>query len=396
MSLFVDAPKNTTPIIIAIEGNIGAGKSTLLSYLEKEIAETQKKNEINLRIGFIKEPVDIWQSISDCHGENILMKFYQNPEKYSFAFQIMAYSTRLSILKKAIQSNEYDVIICERSLEADYNVFAKMLHADQKIEDIMFKVYELLYESTSQEFKTNGIIYLNAVPRVCFQRIMQRDRQGEDGISIRYLSNCGKYYSDWLLREKENARYDKVLEINCNTDVTYNNDVGNEWISQIINFINQQYVIRQEWNNNRVILSEPAKKLVQKLESQIHWKDPQLTEEERVTWNRRFFGAKPQDIAQIMRDIMKPEEIARITQDVLNNTKPAEQNAEESNDVNLLEKYKLEVGKETNCKEEGSCNFSRIIEEELVKRLTGVHVPKSDDKPNNTFYLQEDYLQEDL
>jgi deoxyadenosine/deoxycytidine kinase len=66
--------------IISIDGNIGSGKSTLLEFLKKEFAD-------NENIMFLREPVDIWESITDESGTNILEKFYEDQTKYSFSFQ---------------------------------------------------------------------------------------------------------------------------------------------------------------------------------------------------------------------------------------------------------------------------------------------------------------------
>lgn len=223
------------PVIIAVEGNIGAGKSTLLEKLQEKFANT---NNEQLNVLFMKEPVELWQTITDKNGEDILSKFYENAEKYSFAFQIMAYSTRLAKLKEAIRETEYNVIICERSLEADRNVFAKMLTDNGKIEDIMFSIYDRLYRDTSDDFQMDGVVYLNTTPEVCHQRVQTRDRHGENGISVDYLTDCQKYYEKWLIEGEDLNTNTKILELNCNVNVTYNNDEGDIWIKRIIEFTN--------------------------------------------------------------------------------------------------------------------------------------------------------------
>ena len=70
--------KMSKPIFISIEGNIGSGKSTILEKLQEFMRD-------NNRIVFLKEPVDIWETIKDENtGENILQKFYKNQDKYNF------------------------------------------------------------------------------------------------------------------------------------------------------------------------------------------------------------------------------------------------------------------------------------------------------------------------
>ena len=45
------------PLIISIEGNIGSGKSTLLKNLQDKF---QDRNYV-----FVKEPVDLWEHVTD-------------------------------------------------------------------------------------------------------------------------------------------------------------------------------------------------------------------------------------------------------------------------------------------------------------------------------------------
>lgn len=95
--------------IISIEGNIGSGKSTLLGNLKKTLANTPG-------VVFLKEPVDDWETIRDKDGNTMLQKFYADQEKYSFSFQMMAYVSRLALLRDTIRQNPNAVIISERSL----------------------------------------------------------------------------------------------------------------------------------------------------------------------------------------------------------------------------------------------------------------------------------------
>ena len=93
--------------IVSIEGNIGSGKSTLLDNLRHYYKD-------NVRVIFLKEPVDEWEKIKDTNGHTMLQKFYENQEKYSFSFQMMAYISRLKILRdtiKNINPNDKTIII---------------------------------------------------------------------------------------------------------------------------------------------------------------------------------------------------------------------------------------------------------------------------------------------
>ena len=120
------------PIIIAIEGNIGTGKSTNLEMLESNF----KQRPLGRPIIFLQEPVDTWKTIVDEKGVSILELFYGDQDTWAFAFQMMAYISRLSLLKQTVKDNPDAVIFTERSLFTDKNVFAQMLHDDNKINNI--------------------------------------------------------------------------------------------------------------------------------------------------------------------------------------------------------------------------------------------------------------------
>lgn len=200
-------PKNMSssprPRIISIEGNIGSGKSTLIEELKTRYAN-------NPEIIFLQEPVDLWQSIyQESDGKTMLELFYENQSKYSFAFQVMAYMSRLRMIKeeveKAMINGKVNTIVMERSMEADREIFAKMLYEDGLIEECMYKIYELMSNDGLKEFSTDGVIWLNTPPHECHKRIASRARHGEESIQIDYLIKCDHYHRDWLLGNTQYA-----------------------------------------------------------------------------------------------------------------------------------------------------------------------------------------------
>lgn len=180
--------------IYSCEGNIGAGKTTLLSHVEK-MAEAFTQYKIIV----LREPVDTWTTVCSPDGLNILENFYKDPIKYAFPFQVLAFTTRLAMLKNTIKENpDCEVIICERSLYADRNIFAKMLYDDGTMDDISYQIYKRMYEDEINEFPLTGVIYLTISPELCAKRIVQRGRSGEENISLDYLEKCSKYHQTWL------------------------------------------------------------------------------------------------------------------------------------------------------------------------------------------------------
>lgn len=211
--------------IVSIEGNIGSGKTTLLEYI-KIYFKTKP-------IVFLREPVDEWENIKDKQGNTMLQKFYADQEKYSFSFQMMAYISRLAILKDTIEANPNAVIITERSLMTDRHVFAKMLFDSGKIEDVNYQIYQKWFDHFSNYYTIHKIIYVKTSPNICFARINQRDRVGESVIPFDYIENCSRYHDDMLFNI-----YDKsLLVLDGNIDINENPQQLQLWINQIELFI---------------------------------------------------------------------------------------------------------------------------------------------------------------
>lgn len=224
--------------IISIEGNIGSGKSTLLKNLKKYYEDNFIEN---VEIIFLKEPVDEWEKIKDENGITMLEKFYSDQYKYSFAFQMMAYISRLKVLKDAINNiknkNSKIIIITERSLYTDKMVFAKMLYDSGKIEEINYKIYLNWFDTFSDEFPVNKIIYVKASPEICFQRIIKRSRTGESNIPIDYLMMCNNYHDNMLDKSLESCVCQNQLILDGNNDIYENKSIIDIWIDQINQFI---------------------------------------------------------------------------------------------------------------------------------------------------------------
>jgi deoxyadenosine/deoxycytidine kinase len=216
--------------IISIEGNIGSGKSTLLENLKTHYKD-------NANIIFLREPVDDWAQIKDANGNNMLQIFYADQEKYSFAFQMMAYISRLAILRDAVRINQNQkiIIITERSLYTDKYVFAKMLYDQGKIEDVNFQIYNKWFNEFANDYPINDVIYVNTKPTNCYNRVHKRARPGEEIIPLSYLSDCHNYHETFL-KGIDGMECNK-LELDGNVDIYENPIIIQEWVKQIDSFI---------------------------------------------------------------------------------------------------------------------------------------------------------------
>ena len=226
------------PIIISFDGNIGSGKSSIVRYFEKNFAKFCNMKTYHYNICFLQEPVSIWESIKDENGKNAIEKFYENNERYSFAFQMMAYISRLSLFKEALTKN-YDIIITERSMYTDKNVFAKMLYDNNKMDTIEYQIYLKWFDEFAETIKDIKTVYIRTIPEICDMRVKKRNRLGEI-IPLEYLKDCHHYHDCWLNNPDKIAKKN-ILLINgneeTNTSQFIENNFYDEIMKKVFNFI---------------------------------------------------------------------------------------------------------------------------------------------------------------
>lgn len=222
---------NNKIVYVSIEGNIGSGKTTLFNSL-------QNKYKDNTNIIFLKEPVDNWEKIKDENGISILKKFYDNQEKYAFPFQVIAFISRLKILRETLKNIDNDtIIITERSLYTDKMVFAKMLYDFGKIEYINYQIYLSWFEEFANDFPIDKVIYIKTNPEICHFRITKRARDGEDNIPLEYLDDCNLYHNNMLNKSSPTCICNNQLILDGNIDTHENENQQEEWIKRIDTFI---------------------------------------------------------------------------------------------------------------------------------------------------------------
>jgi len=210
--------------IIVVQGNIGSGKSTFVDKLKTRYGARKD-------ICFLQEPVNEWLTIKDKQGVNILENYYKDQPKYAFMFQMMAYISRLAMLKRAIESNQYEYIITERCLNTDRNVFCKMLYDDGLIEDIGYQIYNKWFDEFNNFNTVDYIhIYLKTDPIVSKTRVDKRARV-EESIPIEYLTKCHEYHDKWLLTTDQKVI---IIDSNQNTDINPNID---HWYDMIDKYL---------------------------------------------------------------------------------------------------------------------------------------------------------------
>ena len=223
-------------MIIYVEGNIGSGKSTFCNLLSKYFS---LKSESNI----ILEPVNEWLTIIDENGHSLLDNFYKNQEKWSFAFQLNCFISRINKIEYSkngeCSKNGINGVpkinFVERSVFTDKYCFALNCYESGKMNKIEYDIYCKWHEWLVDKFDVmpDAYIYLRTSPEISFERMKKRSRGGEEEVPLDYLKLLHNKHEEWMEIERKNNV--KVITI----DVT--DDFNNEKIMKnIINKIKNE------------------------------------------------------------------------------------------------------------------------------------------------------------
>lgn len=171
--------------LICIEGNIGVGKSTLTKALATK-----------LKAHAMYEPV----------VENpYLEKFYENPKRYALEMQFWLMSRRFEMHEEAIRHiwKTGQTVIMDRSIYGDW-VFAKKNWLDGNIEDIGYKSYVKHRDVMNKHLLVpHTVVWLQAHPSTCQERIAERGRDCEKEIPADYLRGLHALHSELMTEMRE-------------------------------------------------------------------------------------------------------------------------------------------------------------------------------------------------
>ena len=223
-------------MIIYLEGNIGSGKSTFVEFLQSYI------NEHKLDADVILEPVDEWLVTQDNQGTNILEHYYQDAQKYGFAFQINALLSRVKKIQDKIKISKRSIHFVERSIYTDKNVFLECNFQNGNISHMEYVIYHQWFDWILENFnhQPDGIVYLNTKPEICEQRINHRNRNGEEGIPLEYLKTLDKFHQLWLEKEKTIP----IIYLDSNINFYKKQDKKQEAILSVIQLADHIYTER--------------------------------------------------------------------------------------------------------------------------------------------------------
>lgn len=172
------------PFVVSVEGNIGSGKSSFLNYFQSYPG-----------VKTFSEPVADW---CDVGGHNLLALLYQNPEKWSFAFQSTVQLSRLNII---LQPTNANVKMIERSLQNNRFCFLEIGKQMGALSPPEYAVLTKWYEWLEQkaDIGLDLIVYLRTKPEVAHERMAKRQRPEEKEIPLSYIHLVHDCYETWLV-----------------------------------------------------------------------------------------------------------------------------------------------------------------------------------------------------
>jgi len=163
--------------IVVVAGNIGAGKTALT----ERLGERMKWDT-----GF--------ESVSD---NPYLPDFYADMKSWAFHLQMYFLGHRAEQYKKLASTST--TVILDRSIYEDAHIFVRALHDLGNLSERDYDAYKRLYEVVLSGLATpNLLIYLKAPVPTLMERIKERARGMETGISEEYLNLLDNFYDDWL------------------------------------------------------------------------------------------------------------------------------------------------------------------------------------------------------
>ena len=199
--------------ILVIDGNIGSGKSTIIDKL--------KKDKFSFIIDTKSEKID--------NFDPWIKLYYKNMEKYALGFQMEVLMTHMKnkclIAKKTLT-------ITERSPLSCLHIFGKHLLDN----NILSELEQNLCLKINDEYGwiPTNIIYLKTDTDTAYNRVIGRDRDGENSISKNYLDSLNTNYNKLYIR---NIKYNiHVIDANRSLELVYK-DVKNIILKHHINHL---------------------------------------------------------------------------------------------------------------------------------------------------------------
>jgi deoxyadenosine/deoxycytidine kinase len=166
-----------TKRFILVAGNIGVGKTSLTERLGG-------------RLGWITG----FESVVD---NPYLADFYSDMRQWSFHLQVFFLGHRAQ--QHLLLAGNPQSAIADRSIYEDAHIFARVLHHMGHLNERDYQAYRHVFDLIVSNLpRPDLLLYLTAPVPVLMERIRQRARPIEAGITADYLTLLDSFYGEWL------------------------------------------------------------------------------------------------------------------------------------------------------------------------------------------------------
>lgn len=226
------------PFVVVVDGIISAGKTTYIQIL------THLLTKRGWKVTVVKEPVDKWKE------SGLLQAFYCDLSRWGYHFQTMAFVDRVNenieMYEKFGKQEGKNIFILERSCFTDI-LFMELLHEQKLVNDMEMKNYQswITLWRKVMPYEPDLFIYLKPSISVCMDRIKERNRKGEENISIEYQTALQKKHDAFFDKdcvEISNGRFVSCEIIQTDENFRDHPEVQNKMVDHFIEMINNRNV----------------------------------------------------------------------------------------------------------------------------------------------------------
>jgi deoxyadenosine/deoxycytidine kinase len=163
--------------LVIVAGNIGTGKTSLTERIGSHLG---------------------WETAFESVVDNpYLSDFYADMRAWSFHLQIFFLGHRAAQYLDYVHLPQSAIL--DRSIYEDAHIFARALHHMNNINERDYMAYRRVFDLVVNHLPPPDLlIYLKAPVPVLVDRIHQRGRAIESGITFEYLSLLESFYDDWM------------------------------------------------------------------------------------------------------------------------------------------------------------------------------------------------------
>ena len=163
--------------LILVAGNIGSGKTSLTERIGEQLG---------------------WRTAYESVVNNpYLPNFYKDMRKWAFHLQVYFLGHRAKQHEEMAADPRSAII--DRSIYEDAFIFCRALNRMGNLNELDYQTYLQLFHLVIDNLPTPDLlIYLHCPGAALMERIHQRGRDMESGITADYLALLESFYEDWM------------------------------------------------------------------------------------------------------------------------------------------------------------------------------------------------------